>query len=275
MATIVCLRTKEVKAVGASEYGLYDIVDGQQRLTTIILILKCIELALGPKAAASGDLKKVLVKGDENLILLQTNNTNEHIFSAFLREGKIPAKSELKTDADRNLAAAIRDCKWFVDDWIDQYGDALGLLRLVQNRLGFVIFDTEDSRIVYSVFEVLNSRGLVVDWLDKCKSVLMGRAFELAKSPAAADSAIASLQKLWGNIYVEISKKTVDGQVVLRSAATLQFGPVRGKPAPAEDSLEQFREDCNSPQTPSRFRRFFTMSRANWSLWRQTAPLKP
>ena len=47
MATIVCLRTKQTRAVGASEYGVFDIVDGQQRLTTLIMILKCIELSLG------------------------------------------------------------------------------------------------------------------------------------------------------------------------------------------------------------------------------------
>jgi hypothetical protein len=250
MATVVCLRTKEVKAVGASEYGLYDIVDGQQRLTTLILILKCIELALGSDAPASIDLKKMLVKGDENLILLQTNNANEHIFSAFLRDGREPTKSDLRTDADRNLAAAIRDCKRFVEEWIEDNGDGLSLLRLVQNRLGFVIFDTEDSRIVYSIFEVLNSRGLAVDWLDKCKSVLMGRAFELAKSTTAADAAIGGLQNLWGNIYTEISKKAVPGDQVLRVAATLQFGPTRGKPVPADDALEQFRDECKTPQKP-------------------------
>ncbi len=120
MATIVCLRTKEVKAVGAAEYGLYDIVDGQQRLTTLILILKCVELALGPQDQASIDLKKILVKGDDNLVLLQTNNSNEHIFSAYLRDGREPTKADLKTDADRNLSAAIRDCKRFVEEWIEE-----------------------------------------------------------------------------------------------------------------------------------------------------------
>src|SRR5438105_3439390 len=69
MATIVCHRTKDVRAVGASEYRLFDIVDGQQRLTTLIVILKWIELSLGAESLAGRDLKKVLVKGDDNLIL--------------------------------------------------------------------------------------------------------------------------------------------------------------------------------------------------------------
>ena len=54
----------------------------------------------------------------------------------------------------------------------------------------------------------------------------------------------------WGNIYTEISRKTIPGEQILRVAATLQFGPTRGKPVPADDSLEQFREECKTAQKP-------------------------
>ena len=67
-------------------------------------------------------------------------------------------------------------------------------MRLVLHRLGFVVYDTEDSRVVYTVFEVLNSRGLAVDWLDKAKSVLMGRMYELSTTSMAAEAEIHSLQ---------------------------------------------------------------------------------
>jgi len=46
MATIVCYRTPEIKESGTTEYRVHDIVDGQQRLTTLIIILKCIQLRL-------------------------------------------------------------------------------------------------------------------------------------------------------------------------------------------------------------------------------------
>jgi uncharacterized protein with ParB-like and HNH nuclease domain len=89
MATIVCYRTNEVKEVGSREYRMYDIVDGQQRLTTLIMLIKAIHLQLND-GEERNDLGKIVVKLDGNLVLLQTNNTNKHIFNNFLRNGEEP-----------------------------------------------------------------------------------------------------------------------------------------------------------------------------------------
>ena len=78
MATIVCFRTHDVKSVGSIEYRTYDIVDGQQRLTTLILIMKAIQKRLD-EGEEKTDISKILVKGDGNLLLLQTNNSNQRL----------------------------------------------------------------------------------------------------------------------------------------------------------------------------------------------------
>jgi hypothetical protein len=101
------------------------------------------------------------------------------------------------------------------------------------------------------LFEVLNSRGLVVDWLDKTKSVLMGRAFELAPTSTAAAAAIENLQKVWTNIYLELAKEDIPGDEVLRVTATLYYGPGQGKPQPADESLRLVRDKCTSPNVPT------------------------
>lgn len=245
MATIVCFRTDEVKEVGSREYRLYDIVDGQQRLTTLIILLKAIhqKLEMGEDKT---DLGKILVKSDGNLILLQTNNTNQHIFNNFLRDGEIPAKSDLKTHADKNLYSGIKDCMKFVGSWNDEKGEILNLLRIIRNRLGFVVYDTNDSRVVYSVFEVLNSRGLAVDWLDKSKSSLMGLSYELSKTTAAKEAHITQLNDLWGKIYQEISIYPIPGHEILRVTATLYTGTVSGKPQKAEKALLSLKDCCTS-----------------------------
>ena len=244
-------RTKDV---GADQYRIYDVVDGQQRLTTLILLLKSIELALPEASEDRADLAKKLVKRDGHLILLQTNNANEYNFNRFIREGIAPGKPEIVTHADLNLANAIRDCAEFVKSW-GVSRDVLSLMRLVLHRLGFVVFDTEDSQVVYTIFEVLNSRGLAVDWLDKTKSVLMGRAYELSGSPPAAQAEIQTLQGIWGKIYSEIAKEDVPGDEILRITATLYYGPGQGKPRSAEESLDLLRKACTSFEKPRQISR--------------------
>lgn len=249
MATLVCFRTPETKSIGMNQYRVYDIVDGQQRLTTLIILLKCIELALPEDSPDRSELAKILVKRDGHLILLQTNNANERIFNRFLREGTRPSNADLQIQSDYHLEKAIKECDKFVGEWKTARNiDAL--MSLVLHRLGFVVHDTEDSRAVYTVFEVLNSRGLDVDWLDKTKSMLMGCAFELAASPEAASAEIQGLQNLWGEIYRELSKEDVPGDEILRVTATLYFGAGAGKPRSAEDSLDQLRSECDTFDKP-------------------------
>ncbi len=250
MATIVCYRTKEVVSVGQDEYRIHDIVDGQQRITTLIVLLKCIEGALPSGSDDQKDLAKVLVKRDGNVLLLQSNNANEPIFNRFLRTGSDPSRADIGTKADKTLGAGIRECRAFVKRWQQEHGDVLSLLKLIKNRLGFVVYDTEDSQVVYSVFEVLNSRGLAVDWLDKCKSVLMGKAFELAGSPDSATAAIQTLQSIWGDIYRRMADASVDGEEILRVTAALYYSPPRGKPPKADEAMDVLAERCTTFEEP-------------------------
>src|SRR5262249_32212212 len=110
--------------------------------------------------------------------------------------------------------------------------------------------DTEDGRVVYTVFEVLNSRGLAVDWIDKTKSVLMGLAAERAKTVTAGKAAIDNLQGIWANIYREIAKEDVPGDESLRMTATLYYGTGAGKPLGADDSLAVIRASCDTADKP-------------------------
>src|SRR5439155_4555903 len=106
MATVVCFRTKDLKPVGGREYRIHDIVDGQQRLTTVILLLKAIETRL-KESDDKKELARTLVKADGNLLLLQTNNSNQRLLNDYLKTGQHPSKDRVKTYADKNLRDAI------------------------------------------------------------------------------------------------------------------------------------------------------------------------
>lgn len=165
MATIVCLKTQDKEQVGSNTFYIYDVVDGQQRLTTLVILLKAISLKLesDQQLDEAKELNKLLVKDDGRLIILQNNHENRLILRNYLKDGQKPEVSSLKTIADKNISQAIKDCEKFVN----AHPNAVKLLALVKNYLYFIFQSLEDKGAVYTIFEVLNSRGLDVDWLDK------------------------------------------------------------------------------------------------------------
>ena len=112
----------------------------------------------------------------------------------------------------------------------------------MKNHLTFIFYEVEDEGMVYRIFEVLNSRGLVVDWLDKCKSMLMGIAYDAINHNR--EERIDELHKLWGEIYTTIGIRKVPGHEILRFTATLMHNDTQSRIISAEDSLEFFRNYC-------------------------------
>jgi len=179
LATVVCCNKKRKEKHGTELFEIFDIVDGQQRITTLIILLKSIHKKLtnlkDPKFRKDiSKIDELLVKDSDNrLILIQTNHDSSLILRNYLVEGDIMDKNKVQTQAEHNLLHAFLECERFVETWCEQ-SDILELLILLKYRLSFVFHELQNESTVYTVFEVLNSRGLEVDWIDKCKSMLMG-----------------------------------------------------------------------------------------------------
>jgi len=133
MATIVCLKTKDKQQVGSNTFYVYDVVDGQQRLTTLVILLKAISLKLRNEEQLdeAKDLDKLLVKDDGRLIILQNNQDNRLILRHYLNDGQKPQADSIKTVADKNISEAINDC----DKFVNSHPNVVNLLALVKNSL--------------------------------------------------------------------------------------------------------------------------------------------
>jgi len=213
----------------------------------LVLLLKALQLNVDDEEEQN-NIRKILVKDDDNLLLLQTNNINQHLFNKYVREGTPPNRKELKNHANGNLYGAVREIESFLDRWKEGGRSFMDLLRLIRNRIGFVVYDTEESHAVYTIFECLNSRGLDVDWLDKVKSLLMRIAFERSKSVEAAEAKINELHHFWARIYDEMARYPLSGQEILRITATLFVGAGAGKALSADDSIERVRKHCDTAE---------------------------
>lgn len=243
MSTVVGLRRGK-RTIITDEYQVIEVVDGQQRLTTLILLLKAVARAIDRSDAAgekSGrDLDETLVKSDEaSLLLLQTNHDSSHYFADYLRTGNHPPSASAKTLADRELLLAIEDCERFVTIW---KRDALltDLISLLKNRLTFIFYEIDDESVVYTVFEVLNSRGLEVSWFDRLKSMLMETVF--STDSGNRDEIIDEVHQLWGNIYSCVGLRLGMSTESLRFAATLRAGLWTSRPLSEEQAAKLLRD---------------------------------
>ena len=243
MSTVVGLRRKS-RTILTDQFSEIEVVDGQQRLTTLVLLLKAIEQKLDSSAPVeerlSQELRELLVKQDDaSLVLLQTNHDSSQYFANFIRNGECPPVSEGRTLADQELLSAISECNSFVDKWEDR----IALLRILKNQLTFIFHEIDKEAAVYTVFEVLNNRGLHVSWLDRLKSMLMSIAF--ADSQGNSEEHINELHQIWGKIYETIGLEEGLSKESLTFGATLKSQSSISKPLGEEDAVETLIDQTN------------------------------
>ncbi len=237
MATVVGLRQK-VETIGTTAHEFIDIVDGQQRITTVILLLKAIAVAIDdsnlPDRRVRDELNTSLIKDDKaTLLLLQTNHDSSDFFANYLKHGTHPSSDDAETIADYELLAAMEECEQFVDSWQESGISLVDLVTLLKNRLTFILHEISDESLVYTVFEVLNSRGLDVSWFDRLKSMLMAIVFE---SSTNSSEIIDTVHSLWTQIYDCVGLRLGLSTESLRFAATLRNPVCPSRPMGEEDA---------------------------------------
>ena len=244
MATVVGVKSCEKKIVDEI-YDHIEIVDGQQRITTLVLLIKAIEQGLRREVPDENErakeLQKLLVKGDEaSLILLQTNHDRSQYFADFLKSGGHPSVDDATTLADRELLKAIEDCESFLKEW----NDLIELLEIIKHKLTFVYHEIDHKPAVYTVFETLNDRGLDVSWLDKLKTRLMWVAFTNNQGNNAEH--IDTLQDIWGRIYATIGLSQDLSKEALTFGAVLISSDIVRKSISEKKAVNSFVERCDN-----------------------------
>ena len=183
------------------------------------------------------DIDEALVKPDAtSLLLLQTNHDTSHYFANYLRYGTSVPSNTAVTIADQELLKAIEECEEFAKEW--QQADRLDeLVILLKKPLGIRIPRELPTRPSYiRFFEVLNSRGLAVSWVDRLKSKLMAIVFET--DPDNRDRHIDEVHQLWSDTYRCVGLRQGLSNESLRFAATLRQPNRPNRPLSPRDAVD-------------------------------------
>lgn len=139
----------------------YDIVDGQQRITTLIILLKCLSEKL--PSEREHIYENYIFRGDE--YVLQTNKETREYFRENILKDSSDGEEDLKSL--RNL----RDAKQFLTKWLNENQHRLELIyQVVTQKLGFLCFAPSKTAEIGIMFEVINNRGKDLSELEKIKN---------------------------------------------------------------------------------------------------------
>lgn len=188
LGSIICInQSTDTLAVQSLE-----LVDGQQRLTTLSLLFAAVYSALRKHEASLDDDQKVelinlkrklvLKKGDDQIrVIPQVQNNNKSDYLATLSEIGVISHCDAPPYAgNRKIFRAFR----YFQDRLEQISNGNGQanqLALVMdfldkvNKASLVKIEVESHADAYTLFESLNNRGMPLTAIDLIKNKLLSR----------------------------------------------------------------------------------------------------
>lgn len=179
---------------------IFDIVDGQQRLTTLIIFVSCLikrmrELNFKEKDCI--DLESCYIKDDEGRFILSLQDEDNDFFNTYVLGDKNPTSKETPSqkrlfDAKEYFTNALNNVdEGKINEFIDKIYTTNVLVYLMVNEI-------ESSMI----FETTNDRGKALTNLEKTKSFLMYKACVLSDD---ASQIINKIRSRFNEIYRDYS----------------------------------------------------------------------
>lgn len=253
------------------ENGRFDIVDGQQRLTTITIFLsaaleriKGFELSNGIYGALVG------LKFPFNL---STVVYDDQLFQDYVIEGRKEAKNSVKTLSQKRIVAAydffLKELQKVSDEVVHE------LVAAVLNaRCSSVIVENEAEAMRIFIFE--NNRGKKLTNLDNLKSKLIIRISDDTKWPEfEKDELLKDIIQRFENIYQSLSKfeDYLDEDNVLKYSLNIYLNKLSAnlddlyKELEGEDGIKTVREFTKALQSCCDIlKNFFEESKTNADL---------
>lgn len=198
------------------EHGVFDIVDGQQRLTTIVLLLDAIRRELPEGSPLAAGIKKTYVltrdldgKAQPKLAL----NRDTHAFYSRNIIADLPSIDGPQIRSERLLKDAHGYFRAHLRDEIGkrESGDAwlIGLHKKVTNGLKLTVYEVPRASDVGVIFEVMNNRGKPLSEMEKVKNYLLYLASKVTTSPGS--DLAEQINETWRTVFEGLMQSDASG----------------------------------------------------------------
>jgi uncharacterized protein with ParB-like and HNH nuclease domain len=198
--TITLIKSGQ-EQIGITNLTKYDIVDGQQRLTTFHLLLASIFhriSEINPLLADDVIIRNVINK--EKTFLRLNSKINQEFFYELLTNLDINSSKKLIaiTKTQKNLLNA----RLHFYTYLHRYSSLTTLVKIYNNLLSKFkvnVFELDEESEVGLIFETMNDRGLPLSDLDKVKNYLIYLTHRLNEKLIAKE-----INKKFGEIFTEL-----------------------------------------------------------------------
>ncbi|MCZ8089221.1 DUF262 domain-containing HNH endonuclease family protein [Flavobacterium sp.] len=173
-----------------------ELVDGQQRMTTLVLFLKAFEYVYREKGKEdkANEIKKMIIcKGLDDIErpkIKLGDLDNKDIENLVL-------KNQFHDLENKNIRFAINDyIKWLTELEID---DLNRLFFKLTNIAVIIRLDVGMAQDAYKLFETINNRGLKLKPTDIIKNFLLGHAAKINQN-----AVLEEVKNLWSKVIVNL-----------------------------------------------------------------------
>lgn len=210
--------------------GVLDLIDGQQRMTTLFVVL----CAIRDRLEALKDTVETPIAGQLSSQSMDDWGRSSHRYRLDLQYddargvlaglvGREPPSLKHKTSSAENIANAHATASQFL---VREFGDDAGRVRAFYayliNRVKLIRIRTDGVAKALKIFETVNDRGLSLDSMDLLKNLLFVRTNQ---------AEFGKLKTVWGELQAELRRA---GEKPLRFLRYFIF---------SRYEVEQLRED--------------------------------